>query len=34
MHLDHFTALDLGENGSEMVLDVADVERFHVRQGA
>ena len=34
MHLDYFTALYLGENGGEMVLDVSNVERFHVRQGA
>jgi len=26
MHLDYFASLHLGENGSEMVLDVADVE--------
>ena len=34
MYLNHFTPLNLGENRGEMVLDVADVERFHVRQRA
>ena len=34
MRLDRFTALNLSENGREMALDVADVERFHVRQSA
>ena len=34
IHLNHFAALNLGENRGEMVLDVADVERFHVRQSA
>ena len=31
-HFDYFTPLHVGEYGGEMVLDVTDIERFHVIQ--